>query len=80
MESLLIFVQTTQMSMKKVLKMFGDFITKAIHKKTKQLYDQKVPITVDPSKLFYGSRSAALEIYNVYEYEEGEIYQILQMR
>ena len=35
MESLLIFVQTTQMSMKKVLNMFGDFDTQAIHKKIK---------------------------------------------
>ena len=35
MESLLIFGQTTQMSNMKVLKMFVDFDTQAIHKKIK---------------------------------------------
>ena len=49
------------MSMKQVIKQFGDSGVYAVHKEMKQLHDRGVPIPVDHLKLSYGSEAAALK-------------------
>ena len=47
--------------MNRGLKVLGDAGAQDVHKETKHLHDQKVTTPVDPAKISYGSRSAALK-------------------
>ena len=47
--------------MNRGLKVFGDAGDHVVHNENRQIHDRRVPIPVDPDKLSYGSRSAALK-------------------
>ena len=53
--------QAAQISMKWGIKEFGDAGVDTVHKEMKQLHDRGVPITVDPHKLYSGSKADALK-------------------
>ena len=54
-------VQTAKIPTKQGIKEFGDSGVYAVHKEMKQINDSGVPISIDPRKLYSGSKAADLK-------------------